>query len=270
MEENAYILGTEQAELHRLGLQHQVWSSEARRGWETAGFRPGQTLLDLGCGPGFCSFELAYIVGNEGRVIGVDISPTYVNMVRKQAELHGLPIELRTCSFDEMALAPESLDGMFCRWALAWVPNPGEVILKVKNALKTGGRMVIQEYFDWTTFQSEPPLPQLEKGIAACYRSMKTEQPGDIDVGRWIPAIADAMGLKVVSTRSISKLARPSDLTWVWPYSYLKIYLPKLIERGLISEEEVTGALQELEWLSVMPQAMILCPTVVEVVLEKS
>lgn len=270
MEENAYILGTEQAELHRLGLQHQVWSSEARRGWEIAGFGPRQTLLDLGCGPGFCSFELAYIVGNKGKVIGVDISPTYVSMVRKQAELHGLPIELRTCSFDEMALEPESLDGMFCRWALAWVPNPDEVLLKVKKALKPGGRMVIQEYFDWTTFQPEPALPALKKGIAAAYRSMKNEQPGDIDVGRKMPAIAASLGLRVLSTRSISKLARPSDLTWEWPYSFLQIYLPKLIERGLISEEEVAAALRELAELTAMPQAMLLCPTVVEVVLEKS
>lgn len=269
MEENAYILGTEQAELHRLGLQHQVWSSEARRGWELGGFHSGQTILDLGCGPGFCSFELAYMVGNEGRVIGVDISPTYVNMVRKQAELHGLPIELRTCSFDDMELEPESLDGMFCRWALAWVPNPDEVLFKVKNALKPGNRMVIQEYFDWTTFQSEPPLPQLQKGIAAAYRSMKEEQPGDIDVGRRIPAMAEDLGLKVLHVRPVTKLAMPSDLTWEWPYSFLKIYLPKLIERGLISEKEVEEALQEFDQLTAMPQAMILCPTVVEIVLEK-
>ncbi|MBI1224991.1 MAG: methyltransferase domain-containing protein [Bacteroidetes bacterium] len=270
MEENAYILGTEAIELHRLGLQHQVWASEASRGWEIAGFRPGQIILDLGCGPGFCTTELAFVVGDTGKVIGVDLSPNYVSTLRQQAELHALPIELRTCSFDEMELVENSLDGMFCRWALAWVPNPDEVLLKVKNALKPGGRMVIQEYFDWTTFQSEPSLPQLKKGIAACYRSMKSEQPGDIDVGRKMPAIAEALGIKLLSNRSISKLARPSDLTWEWPYSFLKIYMPKLIERGLISAEEVAGALTELEALTAMPQAMILCPTVVEVVLEKS
>lgn len=269
MEENAYILGTEQAELHRLGLQHQVWSSEARRGWEIAGFGPGQTLLDLGCGPGFCTTELAYMVGHTGKVIGLDLSSNYVTALRQQAELHSLPIELMTCSFDEMELPPNSLDGMFCRWALAWVPNPEEVIEKVKTALKPGGRMVIQEYFDWTTFQSEPAMAQLKKGIAAAYRSMKNEQPGDIDVGRRIPAIIEDLGLKVLQVRPMAKLARPSDLSWEWPNSFLKIYLPKLIERGLISEEEVAGALEELALLSAMPQGMMLCPTMVEIVLEK-
>jgi len=269
MEEKAYILGTEQAELHRLGLQHQVWAAEARKGWELGGFRPGQTILDLGCGPGFCTLELAFVVGNAGKVIGVDISPKFVQTVQKQAVLHNLPIELRTCSFDELELEPASLDGMFCRWALAWVPNPDKVLAKVKNALKPGARMVIQEYFDWTTFQPEPPLPHLKKGIAAAYRSMKHEQPGDIDVGRRIPAIAASLGLNVLSVRSISKLARPTDLTWEWPNSFLKIYLPKLIEMGLISAQEVEAALRELAELTAMPQAMILCPTVVEMVFQK-
>lgn len=269
MEENAYILGTEQAELHRLGLQHQVWSSEARRGWELGGFGPGQTILDLGCGPGFCTTELAYMVGHTGKVIGVDISPTYVNALKKQAELHALPIELRTCSFDEMVLAPNSLDGMFCRWALAWVPNPAEVLAKVQAALKPGGRMVIQEYFDWTTFQTEPPLPHLKKAIGAAYHSMKLGQPGDIDVGRKIPGIATSLGLRVLHTRSISKLARPSELTWEWPYSFFRIYLPKLVERGLLTYEDVATALTEFDVLKAMPDAMVLCPTVVEVVLEK-
>ena len=73
-ESNAYILGTELAELHRLGLQHQVWAEEACKGWDLAGFTDGQTLLDLGCGPGYCTTELAFIVGEKGKVYGVDKS----------------------------------------------------------------------------------------------------------------------------------------------------------------------------------------------------
>jgi len=74
MNETTYVLGTEQAELHRLGLQHQVWAAEARRGWELGGFRAGHTLLDLGCGPGFCTVEMAYLVGAQGKVIGIDFA----------------------------------------------------------------------------------------------------------------------------------------------------------------------------------------------------
>ena len=72
-EENAYILGTDTEELHRLGIQHQIWSSEAQMAWKSAGFTAGQTLLDLGCGPGFCTRELAYITGTSGKVFEIFI-----------------------------------------------------------------------------------------------------------------------------------------------------------------------------------------------------
>ena len=75
---NAYILGTDKEELNRLELQHSIWSSESHAGWKTAGFKTGDSLLDLGCGPGSCSVELAKIVGPEGRVIGIDLSLIHI------------------------------------------------------------------------------------------------------------------------------------------------------------------------------------------------
>ncbi|MBN8678927.1 MAG: methyltransferase domain-containing protein [Chitinophagales bacterium] len=268
IEEKQYVLGTERAELHRLGLQHQVWSAEARRGWELAGFRNGHTLLDLGCGPGFCTTELAYLAGENGKVIGVDFAANYVSFLQQQSALHGLDIVVQHASFDTMQLEANSLDGAFARWALAWVSNPEEVIARVKQALKPGGRFVIQEYFDWSVFQTEPAMPTLKKAISACYRSMK-EQAGDIDVGRHIPAMAARVGLKVVHTRAIAKLTGPAELTWHWPYSFLHIYLPKIAERGFLTPEEVTQALHELNQLTAIPEARILCPVVLELVLEK-
>jgi ubiquinone/menaquinone biosynthesis C-methylase UbiE len=263
-----YILGTEQAELHRLGLQHQVWAAEARQGWELGGFRSGQSLLDLGCGPGFCTLELAYMAGQQGRVVGVDQSESYIQFLQGLTALHGLPVELQNCSFDDMQLAANSLDGAFCRWALAWVPNPADIVAKVQDALRPGGRFVVQEYFDWSVFQSEPALPHLKKGIAACYKSMK-EQSGDIDVGRKLPQIAEDLGMKVCHTRLIAKLAAPHELTWEWPYSFFLIYLPKVAQRGFLTDAECAAALADLESLSKMPQARIFCPVVMETVLEK-
>lgn len=266
MNETTYVLGTEQAELHRLGLQHQVWAAEARRGWELGGFRSGHTLLDLGCGPGFCTLEMAYLVGAKGKVIGVDFAASYIEFLRKQSALHGLNISVQHCSFDDMQLEPCSLDGVFCRWALAWVPNPQAVLAKVKAALKPGGRVVIQEYFHWPLFQTEPQFPSLTNAIAAAYRSMK-EQPGDIDVGRYIPAMAARIGMKVLNSRPLCKLAAPSELTWEWPRSFLRIYLPKVAERGLLTADDVTAALSDLERLSAMPEARMMCPVVMETVL---
>ena len=141
-EKNAYILGTELEELNRLGLQHQVWASEAQRGWNNAGFSRGMQILDLGSGPGFCTRELAKIVGAEGKVIAVDKSEAYIHYIQEHNKLEKLNIETIHSSFDDLQLEAESLDGVYCRWALAWVPNPDEILAKILKALKPGGKIL--------------------------------------------------------------------------------------------------------------------------------
>ncbi len=264
-ENNAYILGTERAELHRLGLQHQVWSSEARRGWKIAEFSYGQTLLDLGCGPGFCTLELGYIVGPEGKVIAVDKSAAFIDFLSQCNQLHQVNIETQQCTFDDMQLIPNSLDGVYSRWALAWIPNPDAIVEKISQALRPGGVFVAQEYYDWSTLQTSPPLPALQTCIAGALKSFKSME-GEIDIGRELPDLFYQHGLEVISTRPLSKLATPDDLTWHWPKTFFNIYFPKVAEMGFLSMQEVEKALAELEELAYIPGATILCPQMVEVV----
>ncbi|MDB4439123.1 methyltransferase domain-containing protein [bacterium] len=267
-EKGAYILGTERAELYRLGYQHQVWSSEARKGWDIAEFSQGQAILDLGCGPGFCAQELAYIVGHEGKVIGVDRSQIFIDFLNKANEVHGLNIETHCCDFNDMNLKPDSLDGVYCRWAMAWISNPEEIINKTATYLKSGGSIVMQEYYDWSTFQVEPSLPGLTKGINAALKSFM-DQEGDINVGRKLPALFYDAGLEVISTRLMPKLALPQDLNWYWPKTFLNIYLPKLVQAGYLSKEEAEEALNQFEELEYINGSTLHCPQMIEVVAVK-
>ena len=267
-ESNAYILGTDLEELNRLGIQHQIWASEAQKGWSLAQFTEGDTLLDLGCGPGFASRELAYIAGKRGKVIGIDKSAQYIQFLKQVAKSHALNIEAVEADFNAMQLEADSLDGMYCRWALAWIPNPREILLKVANALKTGSRMVLHEYYDWTTHQTEPQLPHLTHAITQCYASFK-EQEGDIDVGRYLPTMLEELGLKVIATRPMAKLAQPHTAAWNWPKSFYYIYFDKLIEYGYLSQEERDLALADHKKLEAMPNATLLCPLLIEVIAEK-
>jgi len=264
-EDNAYILGTERAEMHRLGLQHQVWSSEARTGWRNANFSAGQTILDLGCGPGFCTVELGYMVGASGKVIGVDMSEGYIEYLNQLNKLHRLNIETIQCSFDDMVLEDESLDGVYCRWAMAWITNAEAVLSKVVKAMKPGAKIVLHEYFDWSTFQTVPHMPALMKGVTAILKGFMVP-PSNINVGRDLPAIYKRLGLKLHSQRGMHKMPKPHQLDWEWPNSFLKIYMPKLIEQGKLTQQEVDDALAELDVLTANPDATIFTPMMVEVI----
>jgi len=267
-EENSYILGTDAEELHRLGVQHQVWAEEAHHGWRKAEFHAGQTLLDLGSGPGFCSKELAYIAGKKGKVIAVDMSEAYIGHLKQITSLYQLNIKPVHANFDELVLQDSSIDGMYCRWALAWLTDPREILKNVYKALKPGGKMVIHEYYDWSTHQTEPKISALATGIAAALKSFK-ESPGEIDIGRELPKILEDMGMKVTGLRLMPKLATVNSLIWQWPKTFYKSYFPRLEQMGYLSNEEVSEALNDLITLENTKGATFFGPMMIEVIAEK-
>ena len=268
-EKNAYILGTDREELWRLGFQHQVWSSEAREAWKLAGFSYGQTLLDLGCGPGFCTQELGYMVGQTGKVIAVDKSESYIKYLEGLVEYHDLNIETQACDFNDMKLEPNSLDGAYCRWAIAWIPNPEEIITEVIHALKPGGKFIIQEYYDWSTLQTHPNHPNLDQGIFQALTSIENGI-GEINIGRRVANIFVENGLDIFNTRPLNKMGNPNNLTWHWPKTFLTIYLPKIAELGLIKKETVAKALDEFDLLEKSASSTIFTPSMIEVIGEKT
>ena len=267
-ENKAYILGTDEEELFRLGVQHQVWAEEAQHGWRLANFRAGQTFLDLGCGPGYCTTELAFLAGQHGKVIAIDKSAPFITFLNQVSLKYGLNIDAIADDFDGMDLEPESLDHMYCRWALAWIPNPEEILEKVYKALKPGGKMVIQEYYDWSTLQTEPRKEYLAKGIAMALKSFK-DSDSEVDIGRHLPQVLSKMGMKVIGFRPMSKIATPDNGVWQWPKTFFKSYFPRLVFQNYLTEDEVQKALQEMEELEQTTGASICTCLMVEVIAEK-
>ena len=267
-EKNEYVLGTHKEELERLGFQHQVWAKEAHAAWRMAGFTQSQTILDLGSGPGFATVDLARIVGSTGRVIAVDKSEYYVKYLSELARTGNLPIEAICSTFSAMQLEANSLDGVFDRWALAWIDEVDSVLDAVINALKPGGKMICHEYFDWTTFQTEPVMPGIERCKAAILASFDANS-GYINIGRMLPAKFNERGMDVNHIRPLARMCRPKDLTWNWPGTFLRTYLPRVVEMGHLHLEEMNAALNDWDKLESDTNAVFFAPLMIEVIAEK-
>lgn len=267
-EKNAYILGTTVEELHRLGIQHQVWAEETSKAWRLGGFNTGQHILDLGCGPGFCTTELAYIAGSKGQVYGIDKSAAFIQYLDQVSAQASLNINTQCTEFDHMDLPEQGMDRIYARWALAWIPNPEEIIGKLHKTLKKDGIIVCHEYLDWSTFQTEPYKPNLTKAIRAALKSFK-EQEGDIDIGRRLPQLFTQSGFEVLGTRPISKMARPSNFTWQWPRSFFEVYFHSLVTTGYLTDEEVQLAIADAVEMDADPNSILLCPQMIEVIAKK-
>src|SRR6476661_6926537 len=106
-----YVLGTHDDEIVRLGVQHNVWRPRALGAWQRAGFTAGQTIVDVGSGPGYATLDLAELVGPTGRVIAVDRSRRFLDTLDARREARGLSnVEIIESDLDDVSFEPSSAD----------------------------------------------------------------------------------------------------------------------------------------------------------------
>ena len=145
-QEAEYVLGTHDAELARLSLQHKLWSGSAFDCWERTGIGPGKIILDLGCGPGYTTLDLAALVAPTGQVLAIDESTRFIGHLRKQQQVLNLTnIDVRVMDSQYLDIDEASIDVVYTRWVLCYVPDPEAVIQGVVKALRPGAVFAVQD-----------------------------------------------------------------------------------------------------------------------------
>jgi len=264
--EREYVLGTDADELRRLGFQHQVWAATTARLWELARFGPGQRLLDLGCGPGYATADLAPLVGTTGEVVAVDVSRRFLASLEQLVAARGLHnVTWLEQDATTLELAPESLHGAFARWVLCFTPDPAAVIAGVHRALAPGARFAVMDYANYEAFTMAPASVAIDRVIAATGRSVRLHG-GDFSVGRALPQLMHAAGFEVTHVEPIVRVARPGDALWEWPATFFANYLPTLLDLELITSDERDAFMETWQARSADPAAYLVTPTMVGVV----
>jgi ubiquinone/menaquinone biosynthesis C-methylase UbiE len=108
----------------------------------------GQTVLDLGCGPGTFTLALARLVGVGGHVVAVDLQPRMLARVRAKAARAGLlpRIRLHACSAQALGLAPSvQADFALAFWMVHEVPDPERFLGEVCAQVRPGGQFLLVE-----------------------------------------------------------------------------------------------------------------------------
>jgi len=133
--------------------EHAGWlSSSLRRLAQDPGrilrdmVKPGDTVVDLGCGPGFFTLPLADAVGETGRVIAVDLQQEMLDKLWARAERAGLVsrIHLHRCPADAIGLETRA-EFVLSFYMLHEVPDKKRFLEEVHGILKEGGRYLLVE-----------------------------------------------------------------------------------------------------------------------------
>ncbi len=115
--------------------------------------KPGNRVLDFGCGPGFFTREFAKRIGESGLVFSVDLQEEMLQILRKKLEPEGLLPRIRThrCEPDSINLPGDlngTIDAAFTIFVVHEVPDPGRLFREIAALLRPGG----------TLYYTEPPF----------------------------------------------------------------------------------------------------------------
>jgi ubiquinone/menaquinone biosynthesis C-methylase UbiE len=237
--EPTYAMGYTNEERRRLIAQAQLLEDSTRKLFTDAGIREGMTVLDIGCGTGDISFLAATIVGERGKVVGLDRDPRALALARDRAASQGIAnVEFLQADV-ETHDANEQFDALVGRLILLYLSDPVAALQRLSRNLRPGGIVAIQDYqFDHAYF-SYPPVPLMEQFWEWFLTTFRRAGVGT-SLGLQLYTTFLGAGLPGPRLNVDHPIIYPADPRWVtMPEMVLRSILPLMERFGIATAAEV-------------------------------
>ncbi len=202
----------------------------------SAGLRPGEVVLDIGCGAGLDVFIASKTVGSSGHVIGVDMTRALVEQAEATAKRDGYTnVEFRLGTMEALPVAEDSIDVIVSNCAINLSPEKGLVFAEAMRVLRPGGRIQLSDLV------VEKELPEVVRASVEAYVGCVG---GAISVEDYT-ALVDGAGfadVAVTTSFALGDIVAPDD--------------PRVLEviadsGGSFTEAEIADALDHIKGVTV-------------------
>lgn len=212
--------------------------------------KDGMRVLDVGCGIGDMTCELAKLVGGKGQAIGIDASKEQLEIAKQVANKNKLQnIQFVECLADQLVALEQTFDLVYCRALLNTQKNPKQIIQQMYNVLAPNGILICEEPRTDKNFFCHPTssaYQRWEKCFAKLAEISGKDFVFNFNIGCELYSWFKDLNLNAIHGRVIQPLL-------ITPYEKRQLTLqiieltPTLIKTGLATQAELEQLVDDLE-----------------------
>jgi SAM-dependent methyltransferase len=257
-EPDFYLLGRSGGEEGRLKRQIADLSPDSDAQLEKIGIKPGERVVDIGCGPGGVLHLLGKRVGPTGSVLGIDRSARFVEAARHFAADLGLTqVEVREGDAYDTGLPRRSFDGAHMRLVLVNLPRPELIVREMVSLVKPGGWVASFEAAYAMPDVTEPPAPEYSR-LRIAYEAYARSEEIDLGIGRRTHRLFREAGLTDVEVDAVVHVYPVGHSRRSIFRDFVNNVRDKLVDGGFISRAELEADLGLFEEKLADPEVLVI------------
>jgi SAM-dependent methyltransferase len=234
-----YALGNNTEESVRLQRQSDELRPESVALLSRIGLQPGQSAIDLGCGPSGILDLLSAAVSPGGRAVGLDADAAHVALARQYAGTRGLAnVEVRRADARHTGLPSDSFDLVHARTLLVTIPEPAQVVTEMARLARPGGWVASQEPDGTEHAMCYPPLPAWDR-LRELFRASFSRSGADLRIGRRLTELYRQAGLCDIEVVAHAPLYPAGHSRRTILPDLVRSLRPVILELGLADEHEL-------------------------------
>jgi len=227
-----------------------------------AGLRPGMRCVDLGCGSGDVTLDLAALAGPAGGATGVDMDQAKLEFARAAARERGLANVAFEAADVTAWAGPGEYDFVYCRFLLQHLARPVELLRRMWDAVRPGGVLAVEDA-DLEGLFCDPDNAGFSF-YQRMYAEVLARHGGDPGCARRLVRYFRDAGIPGPEVRLLQGVNTGGDAK-AMPLLTLKAIADSIVSAGLATADEVTAAIEDLRAFTAHPDTLVSDPRIFQV-----